>query len=397
MKILFLTISFSEKNHISFYEELLQEFINKGHDVYVACASEKRKGVETHVLKERNINILRIKTGNITGNISIFEKGISTLLIDILFKNAIKKYYKNEKFDLVLYPTPPITLVNTVKWLKNKKEVKTYLLLKDIFPQNAVDLGMLSKKGVKSPLYYMFREKEKKLYEISDYIGCMSQANVNYVIENNKNISKEKIEVCPNSVKPLQFEKDKSVRDRYGISNDKVTFIYGGNLGKPQGIDFIKECLNKCKDIEKAYFLIIGGGSEAQSIKSFINKNKIGNVKYIETLPKDEYEKLAGNCDVGLVFLDYRFTIPNFPSRILSYMQTSIPVLAATDSTTDMGKIIEDNNFGWWCESNDVKAFYECVEKAIKSNRLEMGKNARKYLEKYYDVKCSYEIIMKHF
>lgn len=401
MNVIFLSISYSEDDHISSYEELLQEFVSNGHSVYVACASEKKKGRDTCMKIERGITVLRIKTGNITGNINVIEKGISTVLIDRTFKKAISQYYTDIKFDLILYPTPPITLVGTVEYLKNKCRATTYLLLKDIFPQNAVDLGMISKTGAKGYIYKFFRKKEKKLYLISDYIGCMSQANVNYVIQHNKEVDTRKVEISPNCVKPINFnkniEKNVSIRKKYSIPTDKVVFVYGGNLGKPQGINFFLECIGACKDIERAYILVVGGGSEAVKIQEYIESNHINNAKIISTLPKEEYELLANSCDVGLVFLDYRFTIPNFPSRILSYMQTSKPVIVATDPVTDMGNIVEKNNFGWKCLSNQPKGFVNCVENAIESDLVAMGKNGRIYLEKNYSVTNGYNSIMRHF
>lgn len=115
-------------------------------------------------------------------------------------------------------------------------------------------------------------------------------------------------------------------------------------------------------------------------------------------MPKTDYEVLANSCDVGLIFLDHRFTIPNFPSRLLSYMQASMPVLAATDPNTDIGHVIKQGEFGLWCESNDVQAFNQKLEKMInKTVREEMGRNARIYLEENYTSKHSYKIIMSHF
>lgn len=401
MKIIFLSISYSENDHISFYEELLQEFVANGHEVFVACASEKRKGKNTEVADERGIHVLRIKTGNITGNVNIIEKGLATVCIDRLFQKAVSKYYVDVKFDLILYPTPPITLVGTVDYLKKKCNATCYLLLKDIFPQNAIDLGMLSKTGIKGIAYKLFRKKEESLYKISDYIGCMSPANVKYVLDHNPNVEKEKMEVCPNCVKPLidihSSEERVKIRERYGVPVNKRVFVYGGNLGKPQGIDFFLECISACKNIEEAFILIVGGGSEANRIKTYIEENKVENAKLLNVLPKEDYELLADACDVGLVFLDYRFTIPNFPSRILSYMQNSKPILVASDPNTDMGDIVTSNDFGWKCLSNDSNAFEECVKIALDSDLVSMGKNGREYLEKNYTVQKGYEIIMKHF
>ena len=401
MKVIFLSISYSENDHISFYEELLQEFVANGHEVFVACASEKRKERDTGISDERGIHVLRIKTGNITGNVNIIEKGISTVMIDNKFQKAIAQYFSTEQFDLILYPTPPITLVGTVAYLKKKSNAVSYLLLKDIFPQNAVDLGMLSTTGIKGIAHKMFRNKEKKLYRISDYIGCMSPANVKYVLKHNEFINTEKIEVCPNCVKLLNdehtMEEHMDIRKKYQIPIDKKVFVYGGNLGKPQGIDFFLSCLDAVKDIKDAFILVVGGGSEADKIKQFMSEHNISNAMLLNSLPKTDYELLADACDVGLVFLDYRFTIPNFPSRVLSYMQRSKPVLVASDPNTDMGKIVTENGFGWSCISNDTKKFVTCIETALSSDLEKMGAAGRKYLENNYSVKKGYEIIMKHF
>lgn len=401
MKVIFLSISYSENDHISFYEELLQEFVANGHEVFVACASEKRKERDTGISDERGIHVLRIKTENITGNGNMIEKGISTVMIDKQFQKAISRYFSNEKFDLILYPTPPITLVGTVTYLKKKSNAVSYLLLKDIFPQNAVDLGMLSTTGIKGIVYKVFRNKEKKLYKISDYIGCMSPANVKYVLKHNEFVKAAKIEVCPNCVKLLNdkhtLEEQKDIRKKYRIPVDKKVFVYGGNLGKPQGIDFFLSCLDAVKDIKDAFILVVGGGSEAGKIKQFISEHNISNTMLLNSLPKKDYELLADACDVGLVFLDYRFTIPNFPSRILSYMQRSKPVLVASDPNTDMGKIVTEYGFGWSCISNDTKKFVTCIETALSSDLEKMGVAGRKYLENNYSVKNGYGIIMKHF
>ena len=130
-------------------------------------------------------------------------------------------------------------------------------------------------------------------------------------------------------------------------------FVYGGNLGKPQGIPFLIECMQKCSCLKEAYFLVVGDGTEYGVIEDYVRRSGQQNLKLMRRLPKEDYDSMVGACDVGLIFLDHRFTIPNFPSRILSYMQAKVPVLAATDTSSDMGKMIEDARFGWWVESND--------------------------------------------
>ncbi|KKB40911.1 glycosyltransferase family 4 protein [Bacillus thermotolerans] len=399
MNILFLSIG--RLNNIEdrgIYTDLLREFRDNGHKVYVVSARERRLSEPTEYTNENGVYFLRVKIGNITKT-GVIEKGISTVMIENLFLKAIKKYIKDVKFDLVIYSTPPITFEKVINYVKKKDKAVSYLLLKDIFPQNAIDLQMFSKN---SPVYWYFRHKEKKLYRNSDYIGCMSQANVEFILKNNHELSSSNVEICPNSIEPLTIDKSESttmkIREKYGIPFDRTVFIYGGNLGKPQGVDFLLKCLNANRDNEEVYFIIAGSGTEFPKVKTYINRQHPRNVQLINQLPKEDYEALANSCDVGLIFLDKRFTIPNFPSRLLSYMQASMPVLAATDVNTDIGRIIEEGKFGYWCESNDVKGFNQHLQKLCdKQLRKQMGANARVYLESNYTVKHSYEIIMNHF
>ncbi len=400
MNVLFLTLlAFDSIQERTLYTDLLREFVKNGHHVYAISPIEKRQNQETHLIEEENATILRLQIGN-TQKTNIIEKGISTVMIEPTFKKAIREYFSNVKFDLVLYSTPPITLVSAVEYVKKRDGAKTYLLLKDIFPQNAVDIGIMSKSGLNGLLYKHFRKQEKKLYRISDRIGCMSQANVDYLIKHNPEVDPKIVEVCPNSFdiidKSVDAETRKQIREKYGIPLDKKVFVYGGNLGKPQGVPFLIECLRKCQDIEDAYFLIVGDGTEYGVLENYVEAEKPANVKLMKRLPKEDYDTMVGACDVGLIFLDHRFTIPNFPSRLLAYMQAKLPVLAATDPNTDIGKVIVDGRFGWWCESNNVKAFSTIIKQMSSADLIEAGNRGFEFMLKEYNVKKCYQIITGH-
>lgn len=394
MNVLFLTLldfkSYSEHN---IYCDLIREFIANGHEMYCISPAERRSGAVTHF--EENGHLLKLKIGNIQKT-NIIEKGISTLCIESQFIWAIRSFFSNIKFDLILYSTPPITFQKAIAYVKERDKAKTYLLLKDIFPQNAVDLGMMSTTGMKSIIYRYFRSKEKKLYAISDVIGCMSQANVDYVIKHNSEVSPRKVEICPNSIEVQDFSltDDEKIlmRKKYGIPIDKKVFVYGGNLGKPQGIPFLIDCLRTQLDNSEAYFLIVGEGTEFSKLKKFFDEAKPTNMQLMNRLPKDDYDRMIASCDVGMIFLDHRFTIPNFPSRLLSYMQAGLPVLACTDPNTDIGKVITTDGFGWWCESDDAKVFSEMIGQMNEKTISEYRDQSRKYLLDAYNVQKVYSI-----
>jgi hypothetical protein len=114
-------------------------------------------------------------------------------------------------------------------------------------------------------------------------------------------------------------------------------------------------------------------------------------------LPKADYDLLVRSCDVGMIFLDHRFTIPNYPSRLLSYLEYKMPVVCATDVNTDIGKIAEENGYGYWCESVKPEDFTALVDKMLASDMKAMGERGYEFLKQNYLVKNTYNAIMRHF
>ena len=120
------------------------------------------------------------------------------------------------------------------------------------------------------------------------------------------------------------------------------------------------------------------------------------NVTVMKRLPKEDYDTLARSCDVGLIFLDYRFTIPNYPSRLLSCLTQHKPIIACTDPNCDTGTIAEANGYGFWCPSNSVEAFTKAVDKMLASDIRQMGENGYKFFLENYTVQNTYATIMSH-
>jgi len=189
------------------------------------------------------------------------------------------------------------------------------------------------------------------------------------------------------------------IRQKYNLPLDKPIFIYGGNLGKPQGIDFLIQCLRANSHRADCYFLIVGNGTEYVKLAGWYQKEKPQNVSLFAGLPKEDYDCLVQACDVGLIFLDYRFTIPNYPSRLLSYLECKMPILAVTDPNTDIGSIAEQNGYGYKCASNQVKEFTACVDNFVQNPHIIkiMGEKGYRYLLEHYLVDYTYKKIVAHF
>lgn len=393
MNVLLLTIAPKSKQKMN--RDIAVELQKRGHYVCIVCPEDEVNKAGNRIKSIDGISYLFVKSSNTEGKIGLIKKTINTLRIDSAFQHGLSSAISHINIDLVLYSTPPITLASTICKLKKKTGACTYLMLKDIFPQNAVDMGMIRTTGLMSIIWRYFRAKEKKLYRNSDYIGCMSPANCNYILNNNPEISKDKVGICVNSYRqePLIDIDLKTVRQKYNIPLEGVVFLYGGNLGKPQGLHFFVEVLEQNRDKKDRFFLICGGGNDQNRIINYIKQTQPNNIAYMSSIPSEEFDVLSRACDIGMVFLDRRFTIPNFPSRMLSIMLNEKPILAATDANTDVNMMIADGDCGWWCESRDASRMTQIIDEICLSpcEVVRRGKNARNYFLSHFttEIACN--------
>ncbi|MFV0397071.1 MAG: glycosyltransferase WbuB, partial [Bacteroidales bacterium] len=244
--ILFLLLSLPDLNENSnIYSDLIQEFDRNGENIFVVAPSVNNE--ETRINKEKGLEILRVRTLPLFG-VGTIRKGIANILLPYQFYKAIQKYYTSIQFDTIIIPTPPITLESLVSKLKNKHKASVYLILRDIFPQNAVDLGMMKKASL---VYTYFRNHERRLYNISDHIGCMSLGNVDYIVNHNIGINSKKLHVLMNFQKVLPKDRTlkSDLKNKYGLDG-KFVVVFGGNLGVPQKMENV---ISFAQVIEKKY------------------------------------------------------------------------------------------------------------------------------------------------
>ena len=392
MRVLFLFLLYPKPHESSgMYAALVNEFVKNGHEVVIVSGS--KNGESTSFTNENNAEVLRVKTQRIL-NVHPILKGIATVRFPFHLKKAISKYLTGRTFDLVIAPTPTITFVDVIAFLKKKYPVKACLILRDIFPQNARDLGMMT-----NPLLFnYFRRKEKKLYRYCDYIGCMSQGNIDYVIKHNPEVSPKKLFLLPNWQKVAPpTEGDFSVKEKYGLKG-KFVAIFGGNIGEPQKIENIIVLAQAYHQNEDIVFLVIGEGTKKKYLEQLVALHNLKNVIVKDTLPRQDYERLVCNADIGLISLSEKFTIPNIPSKTLSYFNAKIPILAAIDEHTDYGQLLEKANAGLWSVTGDTGAYKQNFDTLYQNAELRkcMGENGYGYLLKYLTSERAYEAIVEN-
>ncbi len=391
MKILFLILEFpSSSNSSNLYVDLALEFKKNGHEVFVITPGENNESTSLKI--ERGLNVLRVKTLKQRGVENFFIKGIAQLLLPFQFNAAYKEYMKHHSLDLILMPTPPITLVNVVKKIKKVTNAKFYLILRDIYPQGAADLDLVKLKIA----YYYLRYLEIKIYKIADIIGCMSRGNIDYILRHNQYLNKEKFKLLPNwQSTELTSDFNLNVRSKYNLTN-KFIVLFGGTIGYAQKVENIITLANEYKKNEQIVFLVIGDGVKKKYLESMVKEARLNNVIFMNSLPRNEYLQFVRDSDVGLITIDERFTVPTLPSKTTSYFLLKLPILAVIDKHTDYGKFLNDAKGGLWSIGGDDVTLFKNFNLLYKSKELryELGNSGYNYFMKHLTSEQAYLNIM---
>lgn len=397
MTILFITIAWPAPGERNLYTDQMEEFVRNGHTVYVVGTTDPGHHEDEKLAVENGVNVLRVNSGRIRKT-SHLRKGLSLLTLDRKIFKAVHRNLSDKTFDLILGSTPPVTLSSLYIKLKKRFNAPFYLLLKDIWPQGSVDLKVLKKYSIP---WLWLRSNEIRLYKSSDFIGCMSPAGVDYICSRNSFIDRSKVEVCPNCISPSQqiINRDvAAIRSAYNIPLDACVFLFSGNLGLGHGLGFLVSAIKHLSYYRKAFFVIGGSGTHHRFLDEKLKEFPHDNVLLNGWLSRDDFNNLLAAVDVGLILL-HRYTVPQFPSRLLSYLDYSKPVLCAANDNTDLGENIVKNNFGVSVDHGNIEKFTEAVRFFSENHerREEMGKNGREYLLNNYTMNHGYKIITDHF
>jgi len=386
MKVVFFTLS----HNSAMCNSLIREFVRKGHDLTVVTPIYNGK---TALVVEDDVRILYFKSLPMI-NIGIIKKGIANLLFPYFCMRGIKQYLKNEAFDLILMTTPPLGFYQPIKYLKRKNtRCIFYLILRDIHPEGAKFIGLDKIK----PVYAYFRKIEKNLYQLADFIGCMSPKNISFIAEKNPTINIKKLRLLPNWEEVCKYEEaDKNIRSKYNL-DDKFIVLYGGNIGIPQNLRILLKLAERKKTLKDVIFLIIGKGTEKVKLMKEAKKMNLNNVCFMDFIPRDDYNNLMKLCDIGFISLHPKLPTPCIPSKTLGYLKSKLPILAVIDPITDYGEFLLDKSqSGLWSLATDFEKLCVNFDKLYYDPilRKQMGENGYNYFLKNFTTDKAYSEII---
>lgn len=369
-------------------QELAEGLRDRGHSVMVATSyprynlTEDMKGKAFPEFSVDNgIGIIRIKTLP-HHKVNFFVRGISQITMPYIFISKIKKHLK--KADVAIVYSPPLTLARVGEAMKRKYKARFLLNVQDIFPQNAIDLGILTN----SFLISYFEALEQKAYKTADRIIVHSEGNADFLV-NKKGIPSDKVSILHNWIDLKEYAaaaRTDHFREKYGLKN-KFIILFAGVVGPSQGLDFVIQVAERVKGNEDICFLIVGDGMEKERLAGLVKQRGLCNVVFKPFVSKEEYPGLVKDADVGLVSLTARNRTPVVPGKILGYMASSMPVLAYLNAESDGHKIIRDAQCGCSSVSDDPAAASEIVLKMRQEkDQLKVyGDNGFRYIRRNFE------------
>lgn len=395
MRILLLVVYYlpSTISCATLINDLAAEFLRLGHEPIVVAPDENIAN-DSQVSLENGIKVLRIRTGKIK-SADRFTRAFNEIRLSGIIWNKGRQFFHDNPCDLIIYYSPTIFFSSLVNRLKKKFSCPSYLLLGDIFPEWAVETGVL-RRGL---IYRYFKYKEKQNYEAADIIRVQSPANLLYFKEKRLD-KKHHLEVVYNwfSLSEDYTSQKTSYREQLGLQ-DKIVFFYGGNIGVAQDVDNIVRLADNLRNEPAAYFLLVGGGSEVNRLRKAIKSKGLENIAIHDPVNFRVYQAMVSEFDVGLISLDHRLRSQNFPGKMMDYMFHSKPILASINPGNDLKDMLEKRGAGLVCINgeDDVFAGYAGKLVADSSLRQQLGRNARALLEETFTVSRAARQILSHF
>jgi glycosyltransferase involved in cell wall biosynthesis len=350
--------------------DLSQEMVMQGHLPTVMIPSSDLK--QPWLLEDMNgVQVLRLKAP-CTKDIGYIQRTINEFLLPfIMLRNLRKSPLSNVKWDGVVWYSPTIFLGPLANALKKASACRSYLIIRDIFPEWAVDMGLLG-RGLP---YRFFKAIERYQYSVADVIGVQTPGNLAYFDACNLQ-SGQRVEVLQNWLADAP-DVGSSIVVADGPLAGRTIFVYAGNMGVAQGMSILIDLAERLHHRRDIGFLFVGRGSDAKILREDAKARGLSNVVFFDEIDPSEISGLYAQCHVGIVALDPRHKTHNIPGKFLSYMQSGLPVLASINPGNDLVEMIKREGVGQVCTDYSVNNLQLLAEVLVDEITSDINMSAR--------------------
>lgn len=376
---------FSTRVGAKMLHELALELVINGHDVTV-ITPDTNVSTKLQIEKLDGVKVWKFKTGALK-DIGKVKRTINETLLSYRAWWSIKDRINRDTFDGVIYYSPSIFWGDLVKKIKLRCQCPSYLILRDMFPQWAIDAGLL-KSGSLFEKYFRFFEY--KSYSQADRIGLMSEKNLEIFRETNQGFPCEVLRNWASLTELVLPDDYISIRKKFNLEN-KVVYFYGGNIGHAQDMANLIRLARSMMAHENAHFLFVGQGDEVQLINNLAKKWALTNYTYLPSVDQVTFKYILSEVDVGLFSLSARHSSHNFPGKLLGYMVQGLPILGSVNFGNDLLEIVNNSCSGFIHVNGEDEKLYNSALLLLNKDSLrhQYGQNAKTLLEEEFSVKSA--------
>ena len=327
--------------------DLSREFARQGHELTVMLPSSE---IDTPWWMQEvdGVQVLRLKAPR-TKDIDYVRRTLGEFWMPFaMLRHLRQSPLADTKWDGVIWYAPSIFHGPLANRLKKSSGCKSYLIIRDIFPEWAVDMGLMG-RGLP---YLFFDAVARYQYSVADVIGVQTPGNLGY-FSHWQHFPGRKLEVLPNWLDAPGTRRCTIRIEETALAGRKI-FVYAGNMGVAQGLDIILDLAELMRADNGVGFLFVGRGSDSVRLKSLASDRQLDNVVFFDEIDPDEIPDLYAQCAAGIVALDPRHKSHNIPGKFLTYMQCGLPVLANVNAGNDLANIIRQEGVGQVCETHEV-------------------------------------------
>jgi colanic acid biosynthesis glycosyl transferase WcaI len=291
-----------------------------------------------------------------------------------------------DKFDLILAPSPPLT-IGLAAWVLGLIDRVPFIYnVQEIYPDIAISLGILRNRNMIKIAKYI----EQFIYSQSRSVVVISEWFRRRLLA--KGVPPEKLTVIPNSVDTefmKQGERHNPFSAAHGL-DDRFVVLYAGNIGLTQGFETILAAARKLAHIPDLHFLIVGDGARRLWLEEQLARESMSNIILLPYQPRSVVPQVYASSDLCLVPLKQGTAQETFPSKIYTIMAASRPVVVSADPDSELAWVTERADCGWVVAPDDPEALARAIEDVYHQRKdlKNKGSNGRDYAVRYHSRKA---------
>ncbi len=379
MRVLILrTIPYTENNPFNhLLRDIYKELLSRGISIHRVISVYKGQSPEDVLPLEYNTEVM---THDVVEVPQVTKSNFMLRYIASLWA-ALRltiKGLKRKDIDVLLVSVPQSAIIPVL--LAKVKRKKIVLLLQDIWPDNACEIGVIKRDSL---IFKILSGIQKKIYKSADAIITISEDMkkliTSYGVDNNISIAYNwsySDRICDISWSENEFVK------KYALNSDVFYVVYAGNIGAMQNVEILIHAADKLKEFKDIRFLIIGDGVKKSELIKNVKEHGLDNIEFYPMQPADMAVHIYSMANVNIVPLKKGAIRTALPSKIPACLSCGRPMIACVDTDSEFARTLAKYGAGVIVSPDNADELSEAILRIKGTKDINpMGAAARQYFK----------------